>query len=96
MGDALATRRRRKCQDPTCLHRFMTYEVHAPAWTVAKSYAAGHAKTLLRRWAFLARDKAIAAELHKGWEPIARRLGLSRSAVYLAARHGRAASRVKG
>ena len=56
-----------------------------------RSQARKHADTLRKRWALRRRDAAIAAALHQGWRPLAEQYGLTKTAVYLAAKRGRGA-----
>ncbi len=86
----LTTTRRRACLRG---HRFTTVELHSAAAVSAKQRAVVYAKTVRQRIAQRARDIAIAADLHRGWEPAAKRYGLTKSAVYLAAARGRKAVR---
>jgi hypothetical protein len=89
----LVNRRRRRCEAPTCRHTFTTMEVGPGAYDVTTArVAAGAAR---RRWAMRERDRQIASELHRGWEPLAARFELSRTAVYYAARRGRDSMKVK-
>lgn len=83
------TRRRRTCVDERCKHSSWTIEIHEAAAGGSRTNIVSHAETLRRRWAQLARDRIIAAELHKGWAALGKRFGLTKTSVYLAAHRGR-------
>ncbi len=87
--NVLTIRRRRSCIDALCRHQSWTIEIHEAAAGASHRVVAAHAATLRGRWAMLARDKAIAAELHRGWQLLAARYGITKGAVYLAAKRGR-------
>ena len=72
------------------LHKFTTVEMLSAAYCTAKARLVTLADTTSKRAALFARDRTIARELPKGWVPLAERYGISKSAVYLAAKRGRA------
>ncbi len=81
------TRRRRECMN---LHKFTTVEIPAAAYGSAKQRLQVLANTTAGRVALFKRDRAIARDLPNGWQALAARFGLTKTAVYLAARRGRA------
>lgn len=82
------TRRRRECMN---LHQFTSVEIPAAAYGSVKQRLLTLAGTTTRRVALFRRDRLIARELHHGWRPLAERYGLSKGAVYLAAKRGKGA-----
>lgn len=87
-GPNLTTVRRRQC-DAIPTHRFNSIEIHASVYCSAKQRASVFAQTTRQRIAMVQRDRKIAAELHQGWHVLAARYGLTKTAVYLAAKRGR-------
>lgn len=83
---SLTTRRRRECVNG---HRFTTIEIPSQAYGSARQRLAVFARTTAQRIALWKRDKAIAAELHHGWQALAHRYGLTKTAIYTAAQRGR-------
>lgn len=83
------TRRRRQCHNN---HRFVTMEMHEAAYCSAKQRLVKLAETIQRRVGQWQRDREIAANLHRGWRALADRYGLTKTAIYLAAKRGRGAS----
>ena len=83
---SLVTRRRRACAEG---HAFTTYEVHAEVFCTAKARVREFSNTVARRLELRKRDAEIAGSLHAGWKSLATKFGISKSAVYLAAKRGR-------
>jgi hypothetical protein len=87
-GPNNTVQRRRVCVGAKS-HRFSTYEVPAAVFCSAKQRARQYAQTVASRLALIERDRRIAATLHLGWRVLAERHGLTKTAIYLAAKRGR-------
>lgn len=72
-------------------HRFTTAEVHTTVAVRALDRMKQFEVTTLTRRNQRERDKSIARALHDGWRPLAEKYGLTKSAVYYAAKMGRKA-----
>lgn len=84
----LTVSRRRKCT--YCGERFTTIEVHQPVFCSAKQRAVKYEQTVAKRARIYARDVELARRLHEGADVLAREFGITKSAVFLAAKRGRA------
>lgn len=87
-GPLLSTQRRRECE--CCGHRFSTYETHSTVFRHNRAKAVQFARATAKRIALRRRDIEIADNLYKGWQPLAKKYGLTHeSTVYYAAARGR-------
>lgn len=83
---AMTTTRGRVCFNN---HRFKTIEVHEPVYCSAKQRNATFVQTALKRIALYKRDVQIAKNLGAvGWEHLADKFQITKSAVYYAAKKG--------
>lgn len=82
----MTTARRRECLNG---HRFTTHEVYGVTFKATDTRLKRVAETIKRRIELWKRDRVIAAELHKGYRSLMQRYGLTKSAVYLAARRAK-------
>lgn len=85
----LTVSRRRRCTN--CGERFTTIEVHQPVFCSAKQRAVKYEQTVVKRARIYARDIELARRLHQGADVLAQEFGITKSAVFLAAKRGRAA-----
>ena len=86
----MSKNRTRECKHG---HRFTTVEVHTTVAVRAVDRMRQFEVTTQTRRNQRDRDKSIALALHDGWRPLAEKYGLTKSAVYYAAKMGRKALR---
>lgn len=83
----LTTTRERLCFNE---HRFKTIEIHEPVYCSAAQRNDKFVQAVHKRKHFWKRDIQIAKQLSAdGWRALANKFGITKSAVYLAAKRGK-------